>query len=95
MSWLLNNPPHPGTFLIDELEELGWSQAQAAAKLGVTRATVSRLANGKSAITAEMALRLEAEIGSTAEQWLRLQAAYDLAQARKSRQQAASASAGA
>lgn len=78
----MKNPPHPGRGLKDDLEELGLSVAQAARALGVTRAQVYRVVSGESAISPEMALRLEHVIGGTAEAWLRMQAAYDAAQVR-------------
>jgi addiction module HigA family antidote len=77
------NPPHPGEGIKDDIEALGLTTAQAAEALGVSRQQLYRVLAGKSGISAEMALRLEAVIGSTADQWLRLQAAYDLAQARQ------------
>ncbi len=54
-----------------------------ARALGVARPTLSNVINGKAAISPEMAIRLEKAFGSTADAWLRMQAAYDLAQARK------------
>ena len=78
----MKNPPHPGAGLRDDIEALGLTVAETAAGLGVTRQQLYNIPSGKSAITPEMALRLELAIGSTAEHWLRLQLAYDLAQAR-------------
>jgi antitoxin HigA-1 len=78
----MKNPPHPGAGLRDDIEALGLTLAEAAAGLGVTRQQLYNVTGGKSAITPEMALRLEKAIGSSAEHWLRLQLAYDLAQAR-------------
>ncbi len=78
----MKNPPHPGAGLRDDFEALGLTIAQAASGLGVTRQQLHNITSGKSAITPDMALRLEKAIGSTAEHWLRLQMAYDLAQAR-------------
>ena len=75
-------PPHPGMGLKEDFEALGVSVAEAAAGLGVTRQYLQRLTQGKSAMTPDLALRLEKVIGSTAEHWLRLQLAHDLAQAR-------------
>lgn len=54
----------------------------AARKPGVARVTFSRVLNGKAGISPPMALRLEKAGGSKADCWIRLQAAYDLAQAR-------------
>jgi addiction module HigA family antidote len=78
----MKNPPHPGLGLRNDLEELGWTVAEAAEALGVTRQQLYNVINGKSAITPDMAIRLEKGIGSTADTWLRMQLAYDLAQAR-------------
>lgn len=78
----MKNPPHPGRGLRDDLEALGLSVAEAAEKLDVTRQQLHNVISGKSAITAEMAVRLEQGIGSTADTWVRMQAAYDLAQVR-------------
>ena len=75
----MKSPPHPGLGLKDDFEELGLSIAKAALGLGVTRQQLHRVVNGQSAISPEMAVRLEKAIGSTADAWLRIQAAYDLA----------------
>ncbi len=78
------NPPHPGRIVRQEcLEALTLSVTEAAKVLGVTRQTLNNLVNEKAAISPEMAIRLEKAFGSTADTWLRMQAAYDLAQARK------------
>jgi antitoxin HigA-1 len=78
----MKNPPHPGRGLRDDIEALGLTVAEAADALGVTRQQLYNVLNGKSAITPEMAIRLEKGIGSSAENWIRLQSAFDLAQAR-------------
>jgi addiction module HigA family antidote len=71
-------PPHPGGFIRDEiLEELGLSIARAAEILGVRRATLSDLVNEKSALSAEMALRIEKAFGVDMDTLLRMQAWYD------------------
>lgn len=79
------NPPHPGSILKEDvLPELGISVTEAATQLGVSRVALSRLINGKAGISADMALRLEAWMkGPTAESWVRMQAEYDLWQARQ------------
>ena len=82
------NPPHPGETLKDDvLPALGLSVTDAAAQLGVTRAALSRVLNGRAAISPEMALRLEGwlgvENGGRADTWIGQQAAYDLWKARK------------
>jgi len=78
----MKNPPHPGGIIKDCIEELGLSVTHAAKVLDVTRPTLSRVINGKSAISPEMAIRLSLAFGSSAEMWLRMQTAYDLAQVR-------------
>jgi hypothetical protein len=78
----MKNPPHPGLGLRDDLEALGLSVAGAAVGLGVTRQQLYNVLKGKSAISPDMALRLEKALGGTAVSWLTLQTAYDLAQAR-------------
>lgn len=79
------NPPHPGSILKEDvLPELGITVTEAADQLGVSRVALSRVINGKAAISAEMAIRLEAWMkGPTAETWVRMQAEYDLWQARR------------
>ena len=79
------DPPHPGFGLKDDLDALGLTTAEGATALGVTRQQLHRVVTGQSAITAEMAVRLETVIGSTADHWVRLQASYDLAQVRKNK----------
>jgi addiction module HigA family antidote len=78
------NPPHPGLSVRhDCLEPLGLSVTKAAAVLGVTRQTLNELVHGRRGISPEMAIRLDLAFGGGADTWIRLQAAYDLAQARK------------
>jgi antitoxin HigA-1 len=80
----MKNPPHPGRSIRNAcLEPLGLSITEGAKVLGVTRQTLNNVVNGKSGISPEMAIRLSKAFGSTAETWLRMQLAYDLAQARK------------
>lgn len=79
----MKNPPHPGELISDTLDELGVSISAAARGLGVTRQQLHNVIAGRSAITPEMAVRLEKAIGSTADTWLKLQMNCDLARARK------------
>jgi antitoxin HigA-1 len=80
----MKNPPHPGLSVRrDCIDELGLTITEAAEVLGVTRQTLNNLVNGKSGISADMAIRLDKAFGGGAETWLRLQMAYDLAQARQ------------
>ncbi|MEI7429196.1 MAG: HigA family addiction module antitoxin [Betaproteobacteria bacterium] len=81
------NPPHPGeTLKEDVLPALGLNVTDAAAQLGVTRPALSRVLNGRAAISPEMALRIEGwlgvENGGQADTWILQQAAYDLWKAR-------------
>ena len=80
----MKNPVHPGRIVRhDCLEPLGLSVTEGAKILGVSRQTLTKIIHGKSGISAEMAIRLAKAFGSTAETWVRMQASYDLAQARK------------
>ena len=80
----MKNPPHPGRSIRNAcLEPLGLSVTEGAKVLGVTRQALSNVINGKAGISAEMAIRLTKAFGSTADTWLRMQVAYDLAQAMK------------
>jgi addiction module HigA family antidote len=80
----MHNPPHPGEVLRDTvLAEL--SVTDFARRLGVSRVALSRVINGRAAVSAEMALRLSAALGGSAESWLRMQAAYDLWRASRKR----------
>jgi addiction module HigA family antidote len=80
----MKNPPHPGRSIKDAcLDELGLSVTDGARVLGVARHTLSRVINGQAGISPEMAIRLEKAGWSNADHWLRMQAGYDLAQARQ------------
>ena len=71
-------PPHPGAFIRDEiLDELNLTVAHAAEALGVRRATLSDLVNGKSALSPEMALRIEKAFGVSMDTLLKMQAWFD------------------
>ena len=77
------NPPHPGLTLRDDvLPALGLSVTQAAQQLDVSRVALSRVLNGRAAISPEMALRIEAWLGvargGEARLWLAEQSAYDM-----------------
>ncbi len=80
----MDNPPHPGRSIRENcLVPLGLNVTEAAKVLGVARHTLSRILNGHAAISPEMSIRLEKAGWSNAEFWMRRQATYDLAQARK------------
>ncbi len=75
----MHNPAHPGTVLKEWLA--GISVTLAAQRLGITRAYLSRILNGHASISADMALRLAALLGTSPDMWLNMQSAYDLWQA--------------
>src|ERR1700719_979474 len=80
----MKNPAHPGRIVRSAcLEPSGLSVTDGAKLLGVTRQALNNVINGKSGISPEMAIRLTKAFGSTPETWLRMQLAYDLAQALK------------
>jgi antitoxin HigA-1 len=81
----MHNPPHPGEVLRDGVfSGTGETVTAFAKRLGVSRVSLSRVLNSQAAVSAEMALRLAAALGGTAESWLYMQASYDLWQARRS-----------
>jgi addiction module HigA family antidote len=78
----MHNPPHPGLSVRQDcLEPLGLTVTAGARALGVTRQALNNLVNGKSAISPEMAIRLDKAFGGGAHVWLAMQANYDLARA--------------
>lgn len=81
----LHNPPHAGSILLEDvIKPLNLTITAAAKALGITRKTLSRITNESGALTPEMAVRLELAFKKpSAEQWLRLQNAYDLWQTRQ------------
>ena len=83
----MHNPPHPGEILQDTVlrKDGGLTVTEFAKGLGVSRVALSRVVNGRAAVSAELAIRLAAALGGSAESWLRMQVAYDLWQAQKKR----------
>ncbi len=80
----MKNPPHVGEVIWHGIiEPLDLSVTKAAGILGVRRATLSDLVNGKAALTAEMALRIHKAFGPEVDHLLRMQVAYEVAQVRK------------
>jgi addiction module HigA family antidote len=80
----MHSPPHPGTFIRDEIiEPLALSVTEAARVLGVSRPAVSNLLNGNADLSGEMALRIEKAFGVSMDTLLRMQLSYNIAQARK------------
>lgn len=73
------NPPHPGEVLWGlDMQPAGLTVTEVAARLGVDRKTLSRVINGHSGISAEMAIRLSRAFNTTPELWLNMQQNYDL-----------------
>ena len=75
----MKHPAHPGKIVKHAIGATGLSVTDAAERLGVTRQTLSRLINAKTALSPEMAIRVSKAFGSTPEHWLRMQLAYDMA----------------
>jgi len=78
----MKNPVHPGKLVKANLDEIGLSVVEAAKAIGVTRQQLYNVIGGKSAVTPEMAVRFEKAFGGSADLWLSMQAAYDLARVR-------------
>lgn len=79
----MKHPPHPGASVWHGcLEPAGLTVTKGADILGVNRQTLSNLIHGHSGVSPEMAIRLSKAFGGTAEIWLRMQMAYDLAKIR-------------
>lgn len=78
------DPAHPGELVRhDCIEPLGLSVTAAAKALGVSRKTLDNLVNGRSGVSPEMAVRLATAFGGSAQAWINMQSAFDLAQVRK------------
>ena len=81
----MHNPPHPGEVLRDGVfTGTAITVTDFARRIGVTRVTLSNVLNGKNGVSADMAVRLTAALGGSAESWLHMQAQYDLAASEKS-----------
>ena len=80
MSLQQHNPPHPGALIqrtyIEPFTEITGNKI--ADRLGIARSTFNRLLNGVSNVSPEMAVRLSAVLGGSAESWLTLQESYDI-----------------
>ena len=81
---MIFNPAHPGAVLRDYLGKM--TVADAAKRLRVTRAHLSRILNARAGISAAMSLRLSAALDTSPEFWLRMQMQYDLWQAQRAKQ---------
>jgi antitoxin HigA-1 len=80
---MIFHPAHPGEVLREYLGEM--SVKEAASRLGVTRAHLSRILNRHAGITAAMSLRLSAALGTSPEFWLRMQVQHDLWRAQRAK----------
>ncbi|WPO98941.1 HigA family addiction module antitoxin [Pseudomonas sp. HR96] len=77
------NPPHPGEALREDvLPALGLTVTSLARHIGYSRGQLSTVLNGRAALSADLALRLELAGLGTASVWIAQQGAYDLWQAR-------------
>jgi len=80
----MHNPAHPGELLAGWLADLGVTVTAFAGHLGISRIMLSRVLNGRSAVSADMDLRLSEALGTSPGYWLALQAQRDLWTARRS-----------
>ena len=85
VEWLRRNPSHPGLSVGDILERKSLDVAKAAAHLGVERADLAAVIEGRAPVTIDLALGLEAAGWDTAEHWLRWQVDHDVACERQRR----------
>ena len=84
-AWLRRNPPHPGSYISDWMEDSGGTRLTviaAAARLGISQPALSRVLNGRASISTALALKLEAVGWGKADTWNSMQAHYDLVQER-------------
>ena len=79
----MKSPPHPGGGLRHDIKAAGWTIAECAKRLGLSRSVLSKVLNGKRSITPSIAVSLERLGWSNADTWLRIQAIYDIAQERR------------
>lgn len=78
MSKSRRNVSHPGIYVKDAIDELGLSQSEFALRTGLSNENVSKLINGESNITFEVASKLASFFHNSVEGWLNLQTKYDL-----------------
>ncbi len=83
----MHNPLHPGEVLADTVLRTGGGLTVTglAKRLRISRVALPRVVNGRAAVSAELALRLAAALGGSAESWLNMQVTYDLWRAEKRR----------
>lgn len=80
---MMHRPPHIGEFVREIIVENGLTVSSGARVLGVTRQTVSKLINGASGLSPEMAIRLEKAFGVRMDTLLRMQTNHQIAEARR------------
>lgn len=81
---MMHNPPHPGTLVKKALiDGANLSITEAAEILGIGRVSLSKIINGHSGISPEMAVRLSIALNTSSKMWLGMQESYDLWQAEK------------
>jgi len=83
---MISNPAplHPGQVLAEVyMSQMGLNQSTLASKCGCATRKINEIVNGKRGISPEFAIVLESTIGTSAEMWVRMQAEYDLWQARE------------
>jgi antitoxin HigA-1 len=81
---MIFNPAHPGEVLKDYLGDI--TVAEASRRLGVTRAHLSRILNGRAGISASMSLRLSTALRTSPDFWLKMQIQHDLWQEQQKKQ---------
>ena len=74
---------HPGSYIAEQLEELGISATQAAREMGIPPNRLTQIIAEKRGITADTALRLAHWLGTSAQLWMGLQSAYEIARAER------------
>ena len=79
----MRNPSHPGELIRSSMDAEDWSVTHFAGLVGMARPAVSRVLNGHARVTPRLALALERLGWSDAAHWLRMQASYDRARARR------------
>jgi HTH-type transcriptional regulator/antitoxin HigA len=81
--WMPNWSIHPGAILQEHLEARGLSQAEFARLAGISPELVRSIVSGSHPITKETAIRFERVLGLKAYVWTRMQAEWDVFQARR------------
>lgn len=79
----MHSPSHIGAFVREIVEGHGLNVTTGARQLGVTRQALSNLMNEHGGLSSEMALRIEKAFGVKMDTLLRMQTAWEIAEARK------------